>query len=248
MAWSHFRERTFYLKCINAFIHILLFGDELSPIDFQCIRRAGPRSQVSSCQDFHGSLEHEWKWTDWSDSSGTSLDCAHSEWVSYSFINSHNCLKSFWLWGIALHLNSVFPSQSYCFVSVNSTYQPWSCMFMCVLWPTCIVWTDELTSECCCRESGWLFGSVLALWTLHVRDSEVPHRTGGVLLGRNTCGGLVIFQSAAAVRTTENQREVQILRQHSSANLQPSVSTSLMCNNWGDLIFINCGVSASCIL
>lgn len=111
----------------NVFMHLFIFYCLVMnspPIDFQCIRRAGPRRQVSSCQDFHGSLEHEWKWTDWSDSSGTSLDCAHSEWAIDSFINSHNCLKSFLQLKILVMGYCTAPklcvSQSYCFVSVNS--------------------------------------------------------------------------------------------------------------------------------
>ena len=57
--------------------------------DFQCIRGAGPRSKVSSCEDFYGGLEHKWNWADWFDSSGTSLVCAYSQWVKVLFTQSY---------------------------------------------------------------------------------------------------------------------------------------------------------------
>lgn len=58
-----------------------------------------------------------------------------------------------------------------------------------------------LAGRCVYRNCGRVLCSVLALWTLPVRDPEVPHRTGGVLLGRHTYRSLVFVTSTAAVWT-----------------------------------------------
>lgn len=77
-----------YLFAVYLKKKMLLFNELwfIHPLtDFQCIRGAGHRSKVSSCEDFYGGFEPEWNWADWFDSSGTSLVCAYSQWVKVLF-------------------------------------------------------------------------------------------------------------------------------------------------------------------
>lgn len=97
----------------------------------------------------------------------------------------------------------------------------------------CLPAWNWLMSCCDSRDSVPVLCRVLALWTLHVQQVEVPHRAGGDLLGWDACGGLVVWQSSEALWTGAPWGQVRTTRRHHPADLryrtELSVVTSVSC-------------------